>query len=433
MDQLSQNVFESTNDKSKMDDKNIENEAGNLAEVSETCTEEVTCQFFIKGRCRFGEKCRNSHTNISETTLSAPAKSTKTGKVKTSEPKGKKPPMKTALDVISRIRWDAMLPKECFSVGYLDRFLGIIEKPFSAFSWDDLASVSYDVLAIPKHRIQYFKFKDLVVWDKSTRTDNVFGSAGSGMTILDVIEKYDSLLQTEEHYVPTNKIEPKDLEEELNFMETDEQTNECSSHRDSAEKLRPSHFIAVRISSEDVKSSVKQIQNLLLKNNPEFAEFCSPLPTLHLTLCLLFLNSPEEIQSALLALQEFKSELQRILPPSLILGFEGLKDFHSHVLYLAPSSITELSKFADTLIPYFCSKGLKVIRSTDTTNFHVTIAKIPKHALKRNPSLLFPQEIYENDHKHFGAQQVDSLSFCYAGSSRRTDGFYTTLMELSLY
>ena len=62
--------------------------------------------------------------------------------------------MKTADDVVKRILWDEKLDKDDFLVGYIDRFKGIQEKYFSAFSWEDLASVDYDVLAVPKHRIQ---------------------------------------------------------------------------------------------------------------------------------------------------------------------------------------------------------------------------------------------------------------------------------------
>ena len=102
----------------------------------------------------------------------------------------KKSSMKTADDVIKRIQWDSALPSEHFTVAYIDRFIGIVEKNFGAFSWEDIASVDYDELAIPKHRIQYFKYKKQVVWDKTKRIDNVFGSTGSQKTILDVIAEY---------------------------------------------------------------------------------------------------------------------------------------------------------------------------------------------------------------------------------------------------
>ncbi|CAG5125427.1 unnamed protein product [Candidula unifasciata] len=88
----------------------------------------------------------------------------------------KLPSMKTADDVVKRIIWDEMLEKDDFIVGYVDRFQGLVEERFSLFSWENLASVDYEALAIPKHRIQYFKYKNVKVWDKTTRIDNVFGS-----------------------------------------------------------------------------------------------------------------------------------------------------------------------------------------------------------------------------------------------------------------
>lgn len=100
--------------------------------------------------------------------------------------------MKPATDVINRIIWDADLPIECFVIGYIDRFVGIIERPFSSFNWEDLASADITTLAIPKHRIQYFKYKTEVIWDKSVPIDKVFGSRGSNLTISDVIEQYEA-------------------------------------------------------------------------------------------------------------------------------------------------------------------------------------------------------------------------------------------------
>ena len=49
------------------------------------------------------------------------------------------------------------------SVGYLDRFTGVVEAPFTDFCWEDIASQDWDTLAIPQHRIQYFKWVDLAV------------------------------------------------------------------------------------------------------------------------------------------------------------------------------------------------------------------------------------------------------------------------------
>ena len=94
---------------------------------------------FLKGKCRFGDKCFNSHeTSQSENTTKDGAdyntpsfekerdnmrrNSQKKNKILESEKTRKKPPMKTATNVINRIQWDEKLNPEDFTVGYLDRF-----------------------------------------------------------------------------------------------------------------------------------------------------------------------------------------------------------------------------------------------------------------------------------------------------------------------
>jgi hypothetical protein len=114
---------------------------------------------------------------------------------------------------------------------YVDRFVGIVEKPFDAFNWADFVTLSpfetgeqpihthiiahtcthahhvrttihvhrivphvhsHALLlthirtrshtAIPLHRIVYFKYGRRIVWDKRYRLDDVYGSQG-GLTI----------------------------------------------------------------------------------------------------------------------------------------------------------------------------------------------------------------------------------------------------------
>ncbi|XP_078541941.1 leukocyte receptor cluster member 9-like [Lissotriton helveticus] len=407
---------------------------------SETTKNESACHFFLEGRCRFGDRCRNLHLGtVKQTSPSKP----KTGKTKTEnlETKEKKPPMKTAEDVIARIQWDDQLPKDSFTIGYLDRFLGIIEKPFSAFSWEDFASVGYDVLAIPKHRIQYFKYKDVVVWDKATRTDDVFGSTGGDHTILDIVEKCQLEEKTQDTEAAEGDIGDSAVKNSYDSGDDDEaedhlmhQRTDDLPQRGSFTKNRPSHFVAIGIASEEVRRAVKEVQNRLVKTEPGLVEFCTPVPTLHLTLCLLHLESPEEIQMALTTLHELRCESQRLLPPALILHFQGLNDFHSRVLYLEPSATPELCRFARTLEGNFSEKGLTVIRPPSYDSLHLTIGKIPRRTAQKYPSLQLSRALYGDILvNNYGSQQVDSLSFCYAGETRRTDGFYTTLMEFALY
>ncbi|KAK6326790.1 hypothetical protein J4Q44_G00024350 [Coregonus suidteri] len=159
------------------------------------------CQFFLLGKCRFGNRCRRSHSTPTlddpeavidqenrkddgekEGKLKKKAKGSKTNQPKDTEGKEstKKPRMRTADDVISRILWDPSVEAADFVVGYVDRFLGVLERPFSEFNWDaDPCDCDYSSeLALPRHRIQYFTHRGRRVWDRNNRTDRVFGSTG---------------------------------------------------------------------------------------------------------------------------------------------------------------------------------------------------------------------------------------------------------------
>lgn len=91
--------------------------------------------------------------------------------------------MRTADDVISRILWDPVVDSSEFVVGYVDRFLGVVERPFDDFMWDtNPCDCDYSAeLALPRHRIQYFTYRGHRVWDRHTRTDRVFGSTGQSL------------------------------------------------------------------------------------------------------------------------------------------------------------------------------------------------------------------------------------------------------------
>lgn len=159
------------------------------------------CQFFLMGKCHFGNRCRFSHSNpsIDDSGAASPDQDDKQDGEKTEKHKkkvkkaakpkyeakevNKKPRMRTADDVISRILWDASVDASEFVVGYVDRFLGVLERPFNDFNWDtNPCDCDYSSeLALPRHRIQYFTYRGHRVWDRHTRTDRVFGSTGQSL------------------------------------------------------------------------------------------------------------------------------------------------------------------------------------------------------------------------------------------------------------
>nr|XP_046255709.1 leukocyte receptor cluster member 9 isoform X1 [Scatophagus argus] len=159
------------------------------------------CQFYLKGKCHFGHRCRLSHSDpsVGDSGVASPEQDDKPQGEKIEKHKkkankatkqkyeakdvNKKPRMRTADDVISRILWDPSVDASEFVVGYVDRFLGVLERPFIDFNWDtNPCDCDYSTeLALPRHRIQYFTYRGHRVWDRHTRTDRVFGSTGQSL------------------------------------------------------------------------------------------------------------------------------------------------------------------------------------------------------------------------------------------------------------
>lgn len=65
--------------------------------------------------------------------------------------------------IIDRITWDQSLNIKDYTIGYEDRFLGVVEIEFEEYK-----AKSGE---IKEHRIQYFKKQNEVVWDKNLRID----------------------------------------------------------------------------------------------------------------------------------------------------------------------------------------------------------------------------------------------------------------------
>lgn len=269
--------------------------------------EKVVCKFFLGGKCRFGDNCHNIHEGHAAKLNDAKRKANDSKDEETShnhfktkwnademssgvskqgigscnsseksnslseqkEKNSKKASMKTADDVISRIQWDDKTDASKFTIGYLDRFVGIIEKPFDSFCWEDIASVDYNVLSIPRHRIQYFKYCEEIVWDKRERLDNVFGSTGSGVTIYDIVDRVllddKAKLSNAEEKRDTEINENDDYEEALQSfqveLEVEDLSGRCRSDRRKKEDNVPNYFLAFKVDDEEIVRNIDKVRN----------------------------------------------------------------------------------------------------------------------------------------------------------------------------
>jgi uncharacterized protein (UPF0248 family) len=83
--------------------------------------------------------------------------------------------LRPATDILNRLRWDSNLDSSDYTIGYEDRFLGPREMALGRWKTEQT-----DEEFIPQHRILYFRRTDgVVVWDRETRRDEIFGS-GAG-------------------------------------------------------------------------------------------------------------------------------------------------------------------------------------------------------------------------------------------------------------
>ena len=385
------------------------------------------CSFYLQGKCRFGGKCKKLHpggsTQATASGQTPQQKQQEEQKSSSDSAEGKKAPMRQAIDVISRILWDPDLPSEDFTIGYLDRFVGVMEKPFSAFSWEDISTVGANVLAIPKHRIQYFKYKEEIVWDKRCQLDNFFGSRGGK-----VIQELVAAGAVKSQQQP-NASEPQDVVTELHFDEIDAQHD---SHLQTKYSDRPTHFVCLHITDENVKRNVRKIQDHLLSHTPQLSEGCLPVNALHVTLCMVQLKKEEDIEKAKALMGRIRKQFILILPCCLQLTISGVDNFHERLVYARVVPDPALERFVSFILEQFQLAGLKVPGNHEQYTPHVTIAKLSRSMARELHSSAISSASYLPFKEMFlGMQRIDMLHLCFVGKPKEVDGFYETVASIS--
>lgn len=366
----------------------------------------------------------------------------------------KKASMKTADDVIKRIQWDADLPQDEFVVGYIDRFLGIQEKYFTSFSWEDIASVDYSVLAVPKHRIEYFKYKDVKVWDKPRRIDNVFGSTGSKTTIYDVIAKYEknNPKSTDNNREGTDDQSDDDSDDGISVTigggatnyqvdDSDDENADKSKGFDEElcdegfdkywrNKMRPNYFLAMKVTDPEITQTAEGIQDIILDHEPRFESCCMPLHCLHVTLCTLGLDTPEQVEHCSEVLNRLKPELTSMVPKDKPLHFKGMAQFFNRVVYAKVECSPEMYEFVDHIKLCLKNEGVEIRDNHDFVP-HMTIVKVTRTVGNSTGKKYIPPWIYSHKSEvDFGHQVFDNMHLCKMSHERNKDGFYLSPASL---
>ena len=415
--------------------------------------DQPVCRFFLQGKCRFGDKCKNSHTTTSQLKTQRPAyaddgveKPVGTGGKKPKQKPSmegaggskmeKKAPMRTSEAVISRILWDPDLPSEEFKVGYLDRFVGIVEKPFSSFSWEDLATVGNNVLAVPKHRIQYFKFREEIVWDKRSQLDNFFGSRGGRMIQDIVAEQWVSPKeQNEKDGCDATESSTEECKVKGELTETDIEVDVLEDENSSclhADRNRPTHFVCIHITNPKVKDNVARVQSHITGHTPQLAEGCLPVTALHVTLCMVRLENENQISIAQDVMKNARPQFIHILPRCLHLSFTGVGNFRERLVYVKVAPSPALDKFVFFLIERFREAGLRTPGNHEEYTPHMTVVKLSRPMQRElHTGIISPASYQPFLDVDLGSNQIESLSLCSMTAPKQSDGFYLRLSEIS--
>lgn len=404
--------------------------------------DKTVCSYYVEGKCRFGDDCFNLHPpNVS---LSGPAKNEsqkKTAK-KGRRPPGeaktdmKKTPLKTAGDVRKRIQWDPDLQKEYFTIGYLDRFSGVVEKSFTAFSWEHLSVVDMDQLAVPQHRIQYYKYKGVKVWDKKDRLDHVFGSAGNNITIQEIIQQVDA--DTERNGQTFDHEE--DSDDDLRVMGEVTLGSRLMMIIHKEERLRSTHFFCIRVENEAVKTTTATVQEQVVREEPVLRSCTMPSELLHVTLAMVRIETPEVLRDAIQALQNLRLKIMEILGPPTdnecevskrIIKAQGLSTFGARVLYSklqVPSSFTATVNALHQSLQHI--DGIIITNHFDFVP-HMTLLKVNRPTATERRTKYINSSLYSDyEDCEFGDIVFNNVHMCVIDDRRGPNGFYVTCEKI---
>ncbi|CAD5115564.1 DgyrCDS4526 [Dimorphilus gyrociliatus] len=357
----------------------------------------------------------------------------------------KKIKLRSAEDVIKRILWDDIPVENCY-VGYIDRFVGLVEKSFSAFSWEDIASVDYYTLAIPKHRIVYFKYKKLIIWDKRKRLDNVFGSTGSNITLRDVLNNYEEMSKNEsddkesaEDLVVDFGDYDKEFESTSSSEEDEQEEGNCenpNAFRNKEEyfgdKIKPNYFLCLRIDNKDIIEKTMKVRDELLKLNPQYDECIISPERLHITLCCLGLDSDNDLEQAIMVLKNLKAGIEKLNPLEANFQIKGTNHFWNTVLYADVQKTEPFMEICNYVRNEIAKSGLEIRDMFDMTP-HMTLMKISRQIGHKIGTKYLDARVHNiAKDEVFGTQNFSNVCLCLMGQQRQQDGFYITPYKMEL-
>eukprot|EP00050_Salpingoeca_kvevrii_P009509 m.3329 g.3329 ORF g.3329 m.3329 type:complete len:1539 (-) comp2296_c0_seq1:46-4662(-) len=369
-------------------------------------------------------QARKAVAAVKSATASARSVMSKSGGA-SDDSSSKKFSMRPATDVIDRIRWDGNLDSANFVVGYEDRFVGIIEKPFDAFNWADFSSLSHRETAIPKHRITHFSYRGVKVWDRHARIDNVFASTPGGRHLQDIAAEVDAELGDPAEEETTDDAVAAADADSASAAPQGEAAASVQPHK-FANKDRPNYFVCLRCNASTIAAGVQAVQQSIEAYDSRVAEHFVPASASHITLVTMRLDTDAERQNA----QRILGECADLLSGAEI-HIRGLGAFRDRVVFgdVTPESRAVLTTLVAELLRRFREGGVRLMGNHDVFTPHMTIAKLSRAAVREFDHISGLSYASHASHD-FGTQALSQIHLCLMSSEKADDGFYHRLASV---
>ncbi len=372
--------------------------------------------------------------------------------------------LRPVMETIHRIIHDPGLPEACFVFGYLDRFVGILERQVAGANWGDIALLDLKnkrEMAVPKHRIQYIKCNGCIVWDKrpESRTD-LFWSGRGIHALLD--EQLDAGLWDDGPRAPVAAREDPTASAAAASQGQDKWAHKKKSKRAPAAAAgragpvqrrpasslashpdRPNCFVCVRLTSDAVRTFAHRVQTAIVSSNPILAEACTPLRALHITLATVRCATNDELTKAKAVISDATPALRRALQQYLPVAaaaapftIDGLDVFRNRVLFGQPSSgsTAALERLSFAVRDALKAGGVRLMEEGRVFSPHATLVKLSRSLMRRGVDTIDPS-LYASVVPALGmaadARVGAAIYLCEMKKPTHDDGFYKVYSQVT--
>ncbi|XP_072269410.1 uncharacterized protein [Pyxicephalus adspersus] len=211
-------------------------------------------------------------------------------------------------------------------------------------------------------------------------------------------------------------------------VEEEQTTTEIHPKPQSKRGPRPNYFVAIPVTNDQILDLIEDLQEHIVSKEPKLMKALIPAERVHLTILVAHLKGDEEVKRAVLALQQSKEKVEKLLQgETLKLSLHGIGQFNNQVLYI---KITEnvqelLVRIAEEVTECFIRNGVD-LTGTKAFNPHLTFLKLTKAPfLRRKGFKRISGDLYkEYEDCCFGTEIFSRIDLCSMHKKNKLSGYY---------